>query len=72
MRLGKRKEKEKDVESKNQVVEGINRLICLARSHPFKCKEHNDILYCVCVFYCFKKSGFLFLQYILMELNGTV
>ncbi|GAB6022099.1 hypothetical protein CHUAL_006242 [Chamberlinius hualienensis] len=36
MRLGKKKEKEKDFEAKSQVVDGINRLICLARTHPLK------------------------------------
>ena len=33
MRLGKKKEKEKDSEPKSQVVEGINRLVCQAKTH---------------------------------------
>lgn len=33
MRLGKKKEKEKDAEPKSQVVEGINRLVCQAKTH---------------------------------------
>ena len=33
MRLGKKKEKEKELEAKSQVVEGINRLVCQAKTH---------------------------------------
>ena len=33
MRLGKKKEKEKESECKSQVVEGINRLVCQAKTH---------------------------------------
>ena len=33
MRLGKKKEKEKDSEAKSQVVEGISRLVCQAKTH---------------------------------------
>lgn len=33
MRLGKKKEKEKDAEAKSQVVEGISRLVCQAKTH---------------------------------------
>jgi PACS-1 cytosolic sorting protein len=33
MRLGKKKEKEKESDAKNQVIEGVTRLICSAKSH---------------------------------------
>uniref|UniRef100_T1IQR1 Phosphofurin acidic cluster sorting protein 2 n=1 Tax=Strigamia maritima TaxID=126957 RepID=T1IQR1_STRMM len=36
MRLGKKKEKDKESEPKSTLVEGINRLICLTRSQPLK------------------------------------
>lgn len=45
MRLGKKKEKDKDNEAKNQTVEGISRLICSAKtSHnaPFKGKSNTS------------------------------
>ena len=42
MRLGKRKEKEKDhAEAKTQGVDGITRLICLSKGHnPLKGSEY--------------------------------
>lgn len=33
MRLGKKKEKEKENEPKSQTVEGVTRLICSAKTH---------------------------------------
>lgn len=33
MRLGKKKEKEKENEPKNQTVDGVTRLICSAKTH---------------------------------------
>jgi phosphofurin acidic cluster sorting protein 2 len=33
MRLGKKKEKEKESDAKNQVIEGVTRLICSAKAH---------------------------------------
>ena len=38
MRLGKRKEKEKESEPKSQVVEGVSRLICSAKTHSVPLK----------------------------------
>jgi hypothetical protein len=38
MRLGKKKEKEKESEPKNQVVEGVSRLICSAKTHTVPLK----------------------------------
>jgi hypothetical protein len=42
MRLGKKKEKEKESEPKSQVVEGVSRLICSAKTHsvPLKGTVH--------------------------------
>lgn len=68
MRLGKKKEKDKDNEAKNQTVEGISRLICSAKtSHnaPFKGKS-NPSLINPSFYYA------LFLQFLLMVLNGVV
>jgi hypothetical protein len=38
MRLGKKKEKEKESEPKSQVVEGVSRLICSAKTHSVPLK----------------------------------
>lgn len=43
MRLGKKKEKEKESEAKNQVIEGVTRLICSAKSHNVPLKGTNII-----------------------------
>lgn len=41
MRLGKKKEKEKEAEPKSQLIEGVTRLICSAKTHnvPLKGKQ---------------------------------
>jgi hypothetical protein len=38
MRLGKKKEKEKESEPKSQIVEGVSRLICSAKTHSVPLK----------------------------------
>lgn len=38
MRLGKKKEKEKENEPKNQTVDGVARLICSAKTHNIPLK----------------------------------
>nr|CAD7205618.1 unnamed protein product [Timema douglasi] len=38
MRLGKKKEKEKEMEPKSQVVDGVSRLICSAKTHSIPLK----------------------------------
>ncbi|XP_021917147.1 phosphofurin acidic cluster sorting protein 1 isoform X2 [Zootermopsis nevadensis] len=42
MRLGKKKEKEKESEPKSQVVEGVSRLICSAKTHSIPLKVSID------------------------------
>ncbi|PNF26036.1 hypothetical protein B7P43_G06355 [Cryptotermes secundus] len=42
MRLGKKKEKEKETEPKSQVVEGVSRLICSAKTHSVPLKVSID------------------------------
>ncbi|CAM1328414.1 PACS1 (predicted) [Pycnogonum litorale] len=42
IRLGKKKEKEKDIDVKPQVVEGINRLICSTKSQPSQLRVNID------------------------------
>lgn len=44
MRLGKKKEKEKESEAKNQVIEGVTRLICSAKSHNVPLKGTFEII----------------------------
>jgi hypothetical protein len=48
MRLGKKKEKEKESEPKSQVVEGVSRLICSAKTHSVPLKGNTSALeYCL-------------------------
>jgi hypothetical protein len=42
MRLGKKKEKEKESEPKSQVVEGVSRLICSAKTHSVPLKGNTS------------------------------
>nr|CAD7445260.1 unnamed protein product [Timema bartmani] len=42
MRLGKKKEKEKEMEPKSQVVDGVSRLICSAKTHSIPLKVCID------------------------------
>ncbi|XP_069681566.1 phosphofurin acidic cluster sorting protein 2 isoform X2 [Periplaneta americana] len=42
MRLGKKKEKEKESEPKSQLVEGVSRLICSAKTHSVPLKVSID------------------------------
>ncbi|PSN31243.1 Phosphofurin acidic cluster sorting protein 2, partial [Blattella germanica] len=42
MRLGKKKEKEKESEPKSQIVEGVSRLICSAKTHSVPLKVSID------------------------------
>ncbi|XP_059481521.1 phosphofurin acidic cluster sorting protein 2 isoform X2 [Neocloeon triangulifer] len=42
MRLGKKKEKEKESDAKNQVIEGVTRLICSAKAHNVPLKVFID------------------------------
>lgn len=44
MRLGKKKEKEKESDAKNQVIEGVTRLICSAKSHNVPLKGTKIII----------------------------
>lgn len=44
MRLGKKKEKEKESEPKSQVVEGVSRLICSAKTHSVPLKGNTSTL----------------------------
>jgi hypothetical protein len=44
MRLGKKKEKEKESEPKSQVVEGVSRLICSAKTHSVPLKGNTSAL----------------------------
>jgi hypothetical protein len=44
MRLGKKKEKEKESEPKSQVVEGVSRLICSAKTHSVPLKGNTSEL----------------------------
>lgn len=44
MRLGKKKEKEKENEPKSQTVEGVTRLICSAKTHNIPLRG-NKIFY---------------------------
>ena len=46
MRLGKKKEKEKDIDIKLQVVENVSRLICSAKTHNYGMKGSFE-------FFCF-------------------
>lgn len=41
MRLGKKKEKEKENEPKSQTVEGVTRLICSAKTHNIPLRGNN-------------------------------
>lgn len=43
MRLGKKKEKEKESEPKSQVVEGVSRLICSAKTHSIPLKGNTFV-----------------------------
>ena len=45
MRLGKKKEKEKENEPKSQTVDGVTRLICSAKTHniPLRGTIYNFI-----------------------------
>ena len=54
MRLGKRKEKEKDpAEVKSQGVDGITRLICLSKGqNPLKGTELLNLLYLIVTYIC--------------------
>lgn len=47
MRLGKKKEKEKESEPKNQMVEGVSRLICSAKTHNIPLKGTTLFIYAI-------------------------
>lgn len=40
MRLGKKKEKERETESRREVVDGVSRLLGSAKNQPFKGKPY--------------------------------
>jgi hypothetical protein len=42
MRLGKKKEKEKESEPKSQIVEGVSRLICSTKTHSVPLKGNTS------------------------------
>lgn len=41
MRLGKKKEKEKDMDPKNQVIDSVLRLICSPKTHNYPLTSKN-------------------------------
>lgn len=43
MRLGKKKEKEKENEPKSQTVEGVTRLICSAKTHNIPLRGNQNV-----------------------------
>lgn len=57
MRLGKKKEKEKENEPKSQVVDGVFRLICSPKTQniPLKCKYFSKVSNCL-LFVLFKMT----------------
>jgi len=51
MRLGKKKEKEKENEPKSQSVDGVTRLICSAKTHNIPLRGKIFLLYKFLEFY---------------------
>lgn len=56
MRLGKKKEKEKENEPKSQTVDGVTRLICSAKTHNIPLRGKMSCLYLI-----------IFIHYIFMR-----
>lgn len=56
MRLGKKKEKERETESRREVVDGVSRLLGSAKNQPFrgKAKAEGLISLLVCSVVCLK------------------
>lgn len=52
MRLGKKKEKEKDLDPKNQVIDSVLRLICSPKTQHFPLTS-NLLLQVTCLFIVF-------------------
>lgn len=61
MRLGKKKEKEKDLDPKNQVIDSVLRLICSPKTQHFPLTSNSPlhVVYLFMVFnLCFYSSNY--------------
>lgn len=67
MRLGKKKEKEKENEPKSQAVDGVTRLICSAKTHNIPLRGNIIIIYKQLFFNLNDKNN----CYIAVTIDGT-